>query len=88
MRRAYGLGSGREKVRELASLVNLCLLHFNSMLITTHTILFSQLAASAGERLESAGHRKEEGEDEEIELEEEAVDLYKWSQKLSFDDLS
>ena len=58
------------------------------MLITTHTILFSQLAASAGERLESAGHRKEEGEDEEIELEEEAVDLYKWSQELSFDDLS
>ena len=59
------------------------------MLITTHTIIFSQSAASVGERLESAGHRKEEGEAEEIELEEEeAVDLYKWSQELSFDDLS
>ena len=56
------------------------------MLITAHTILFSQSAASVGERLESAGHRKEEGEDEEIELEEEAVDLYKWSRELSFDD--
>ena len=60
-------------------------------MLITHTIIFSQSAASVGERLDSAGHvhRKEEGEDKEIELEEEeAVDLYKWSQELSFDDLS
>ena len=90
MRRAYSLGSGRENVRDLATLsISACLLHFNGMLITAHTIIFSQSAASVSERLESAGHRKEEGEDEEIELEEEeAVDLYKWSQELSFDDLS